>query len=150
MLPHMAIWCNGVSWCLGCTISVRIMAILHFYVNLKKISFFEMLVCITAPICVPFYLLRSHFICDVPHPFQNSIRDIMIKELFVESYKCKRASNSDHFIFSDHWRLVQRLLLATIATFIINPLEKSCYFTVSYHLFESFTLQITINVVTLV
>ena len=91
----------------------------------KKINFGEMLICLTIPPSTMIYLLRT--VCNPSITFDhNPVLAKFVGELFTESYRLKKHSKSQ-FVFWEHWRLIQRLLLSAITTFFINPLERVCY-----------------------
>lgn len=55
--------------------------------------------------------------------------DVLFKkiiEMFEEPYRQKDGS-SNEFVFWEHWRLIQRLILSAITTFVVNPLERGCF-----------------------
>lgn len=123
-------WQYALMVFLGCWVipfPIALWESYHLFLEKKKITFFEMLLSITVPLVLPFYLLRSHFKPSyMSSRINNPILNRMIKDLLTEPYRHIK-SNDDRYVFWESWRLIQRLMLATIATFVINPLERSCF-----------------------
>ena len=51
--------------------------------------------------------------------------DIYLRENFEEAYRHRKGKK--YYVFWETWRLYQRLILAVVTTYSINPVERICY-----------------------
>uniref|UniRef100_A0A7M5V891 Uncharacterized protein n=2 Tax=Clytia hemisphaerica TaxID=252671 RepID=A0A7M5V891_9CNID len=49
----------------------------------------------------------------------------LLKEMFEEAYR--KRNDKEYYVFWETWRLYQRLILAFVTTFAINPVNRICY-----------------------
>ena len=94
----------------------------------NQISHREMLVCLTLPIATIWYFGISRCRKITRKYKHNRTLYMKVQEIFTEPYRLKKDSK-DHYIFWEHWTLIQRLILAAVATFKIIPLDRICYVT---------------------
>ena len=52
-----------------------------------------------------------------------------LSEISVDSYRPKADDSREETVFYETWRLYQRVLLAIVATFCINPIEPVTFMT---------------------
>lgn len=95
----------------------------------KQITRSKFLLCLTIPISTLWFNFNH---CIDGNVTTNKQRDDMfckkVKEIFTEPYRLRKSSKED-YISWEQWRLMQKLLLSCIATFLVNPLERVCYIT---------------------
>lgn len=97
----------------------------HLFV-LKKITFSEMLTCLTIPPCLIYFLITRRCI-QSSNLYQHSKAQFdHVEAILTEPYRLLRSSR-ERYVFWEDWRLIQRLILAAVATYVSNPLERICY-----------------------
>ena len=98
-----------------------------------KISFSKFILCLVAP----FVLVANCFLNRnvVSVNLQNS-RDLselevktILREMFEESYRIKTEDSREETVFYETWRLYQRVLLAIVETFYIDPIVRITFMT---------------------
>ena len=91
-----------------------------------KISFPKFILCLIIPFAViaNYRLNRSVVSVDL-QKFRNRYKvNEILSEIFQECYRLKIDDPSGETVFYETWRLYQRILLAIVATFWINPLKQ--------------------------
>ena len=91
-----------------------------------KISFPRFILCLMVPFAAAanYRLNRSVVSVDL-QKFKNSyeVKEIL-REMFAEPYRFKTGHSREETIFYETWRLYQRVLLAIVATFCIDPIVR--------------------------
>jgi len=86
-----------------------------------KISFRELLFCLTLP---PFTFVIGVVTWRRKTNIDHNKRQFQrIREMYEEPYRLKHGS-TEKYVFWEHWRLIQRLVLSIITTYLKNPLWK--------------------------
>ena len=86
-----------------------------------KISFRELLFCLTLP---PFTFFVGIVAWRRKAKIDHNKRQFQrIREMYEEPYRLKHGS-TEKYVFWEHWRLFQRLVLSVIITYLKNPLWK--------------------------
>ena len=104
----------------------------QMYMTDKTITIGQLVVCLIFPwIAVYFWLTRR--CCENNNWVRSSSQEesrnenvrSILHEMFQEAYRKKKTT--DEFVFWETWRLYQRLILAAVTTYAINPVERICY-----------------------
>ena len=104
----------------------------QMYMTDKTITMGQLVVSLIFPWIVVYYWLTRRC-CEnnnwVKRSSQEESRNknvrLMLHEMFQEAYRKRK--NKDEFVFWETWRLYQRLVLAAVTTYAINPVERICY-----------------------
>ena len=91
-----------------------------------KISFAKFILCLIVPFAVVTnYRLNRNVVSVDLQKSRNTykVKEIL-REIFQESYRLKTDDPSGETVFYETWRLYQRVLLAVVATFWIDPLHR--------------------------
>ena len=111
------------TWVLCFPLSLKIL----FNMFMKdKISFSKFILFLMVPFAVVGkYILNRKFISVDPqrHGNESEVKKVL-REIFEESYRLKKDDSKGKTVFYETWRLYQRLLLAVIASFCINPIVR--------------------------
>ena len=116
------------SWILFFPLSLKIL----FNMFMKdKISFPKFILFLMIPFAaVGNYLFNRNVISvDTQGLGNESEIKKVLREVFEESYRLKRDNSRGKTVFYETWRLYQRLLLAVIASFFINPIIRISFMT---------------------
>ena len=91
-----------------------------------KISFAKYILCLIIPFAViANYCLNISVVSVDLQKFRNTYKvNEILSEIFQECYRLKIDDPSGDTVFYETWRLYQRILLAIVATFWINPLKQ--------------------------
>ena len=111
------------TWVLFFPLSLKIL----FNMFMKdKISFQKLILFLMIPFAaVGNYLLNRNVISVDPQRLGNESEvKKVLREMFEEPYRLKRDDSRKKTVFYETWRLYQRLLLAVIASFCINPIVR--------------------------
>ena len=112
-----------------------------------QISFPKFTVCLMIPFALVVSKILNRNVVSVAllKPINESYLKRILKEMFEEPYRRKRHDSTGETIFYETWRLYQRVLLAFVATFFINPLERITFMTpviiiiaISYHVYRPY------------
>ena len=111
------------TWILLFPLSLK----LSFEMFMKdKISFPIFILCLMVPFAVVanYRLNRSVVSVDL-QKFKNAyeVKEIL-REIFAEPYRFKTGHSREETVFYETWRLYQRVLLAIVATFCIDPIVR--------------------------
>ena len=111
------------TWILFFPLSLKI----SFNMFMKdKISFAKFILCLMVPFAiVGNYRLKRNFASVDLQKSRNTykVKEIL-SEIFQESYRLKTDEASEETVFYESWRLYQRILLAIVAIFCIDPLKR--------------------------
>ena len=116
------------TWILFFPLSLKIL----FNMFMKdKISFPKFILFLMIPVAaVGNYLFNRNVISvDTQGLGNESEIKKVLREVFEESYRLKRDNSRGRTVFYETWRLYQRLLLAVIASFYINPIIRISFMT---------------------
>ena len=116
------------TWILFFPLSLKIL----FNMFMKdKISFPKFILFLMIPFAaVGNYLFNRNVISvDTQGLGNESEIKKVLREVFEESYRLKRDNSRGKTVFYETWRLYQRLLLAVIASFFINPIIRISFMT---------------------
>ena len=118
-----------------------------------EITFLQFIVCLMIPLALVVYKFLNRNIVSVAlqKPINESYVKRILKEKFEEPYRLKGDESRGETIFYETWRLYQRVLLAIIATFFINPLQRIAFMTpiiifiaVFYHAYRPYKAEMYI------
>ena len=133
-----------LTWILFFPLSLKV----SFNMFMKdKISFAKFILCLIIPFAVVanYRLNRNVASADfVKSRNTYKVKEIL-SEIFQESYRLKTDDPSGETVFYETWRLYQRVLLAIVATFWIDPLKRITLMTpivflitISYHVIKPY------------
>ena len=133
-----------LTWILFFPLSLKV----SFNMFMKdKISFAKFILCLIIPFAVVanYRLNRNLVSADfVKSRNTHKVKEIL-SEIFQESYRLKTDDPSGETVFYETWRLYQRVLLAIVATFWIDPLKRITLMTpivfliaISYHVIKPY------------
>ena len=111
------------TWILFFPLSLKI----SFNMFMKdKISFAKFILCLIVPFAVVtnYRLNRSVVSADLQKSRNTYKVKEILREIFQEPYRLKTDNPSGETVFYETWRLYQRVLLAIVVTFLINPLKR--------------------------
>ena len=101
-----------------------------------KISFSKFILCLVAPfvLVADCFLNRNVVFVNLQKSRDLSESEVktILKEIFEESYRIKIEDSRDsreETVFYETWRLYQRVLLAIVATFCIDPIVRITFMT---------------------
>ena len=96
-----------------------------------KISFQKFIWCLLFPFAVAVNYLRSRNVVFTYLENNRNMSEVKktLSEIFVDSYRPKADDSREETVFYETWRLYQRVLLAIVATFCINPIEPVTFMT---------------------
>ena len=127
------------TWILFFPLSLKI----SFDMFMKdKISFAKFILCLIVPFAVVtnYRLNRSVVSVDLQKSRNTYKVKQILSEIFQEPYRLKTNDPCGETVFYETCRLYQRVLLATVATFLIDPLKRITLMTpiviliaISYH-----------------
>ena len=130
------------TWTLFFPLSLKV----SFNMFIKdKISFGKLILCLVLPFAaVTNYRLNRNFVDLQKSRNTYKVKEIL-REMFQESYRLKTDDPCGETVFYETWRLYQRLLLAIVATFCIDPLKRITLITpivvfiaLSYHVIKPY------------
>ena len=92
----------------------------------NKISFAKFIFCLIVPFAIAanYRLNRNVVSVDLQKSRNTYNVKKILSEIFQESYRLKTNDPSGETVFYETWRLYQRVLLAIVATFWIDPLKR--------------------------
>ena len=110
-----------------------------------KISFEKFILCLVLPFAVVTnYRLNRNFVDLQKSRNTYKVKEIL-REMFQEPYRLKTDDPCGETVFYETWRLYQRVLLATVATFCMDPLKRSTLmipvaiiFAISYYVIKPY------------
>ena len=111
------------SWILFFPLSLKVS--FNMFMN-DKISFAKFILCLIIPFAVVVnYRLNRNVVSVDLKTYRNTykVKEIL-SEIFQESYRLKIEDSSGETVFYETWWLYQRVLLAIVATFWIDPLKR--------------------------
>jgi len=81
---------------------------------------------IAIPLLAFFYKFQYRSVISLQEE-ENEKKEVLqlLKENFEQAYRKRK--NKPYYVFWETWRLYQRLILACITTFAINPVNRICY-----------------------
>ena len=94
-----------------------------------EITFPQFICCLVAPCALVAYFLlnRNSVSVDLQQSRNVSEVKMILKEMFEECYRFKTVDiieETEEAVFYETWRLYQRVILAIVATFFVNPLIR--------------------------
>ena len=91
-----------------------------------QITFPQLIISLIIPFALVVYhiLNRNATFVALQTPRNVSKVKRILQEMFEESYRLKRNCSRGESIFYETWRLYQRVLLAFVATYCINPIAR--------------------------
>ena len=119
----------------------------------EKISLANFILCLIIPFAVVsnYRLNRTIVSVDLQKSRNTYKVKQILSEIFQESYRLKTDTSSGETVFYETWRLYQRVLLAIVATFWIDPLKRITFMTpivifiaISYHAIKPYKPQMYI------
>ena len=111
------------TWILFFPLSLNI----SFNMYMKnKISLAKFILCLIVPFAIAanYRLNRNVVTVDLQKSRNTYKVKKILSEIFQESYRLKTSDPRGETVFYETWRLYQRVLLAIVATFWIDPLKR--------------------------
>ena len=111
------------TWILFFPLSLKV----SFSMFMKdEISFVKFILCLTIPFAVVtnYRINRNVASFDLQKSRNTYKVKKILSEIFQESYRLKIDDPSGETVFYETWRLYQRVVLAIVATFYIDPLKR--------------------------
>ena len=110
-----------------------------------NISFRKFILCLIVPFAVVTnYRLNRNYVDLQKSRNTYKVKEIL-REMFQESYRLKTDDPCGETVFYETWRLYQRVLLAIVATFCMDPLKRSTLmipvaiiFAISYYVIKPY------------
>ena len=112
-----------LTWILFFPLSLKV----SFNMFMKdKISFAKFILCLIIPFAVVTNYRLNRNVVSVDFVKSRNTYKVkeILSEIFQESYRLKTDDPSGETVFYETWRLYQRVLLAIVATFWIDPLKR--------------------------
>ena len=111
------------TWILFFPLSLKLSYVMFMK---DEISFSKFIICLMIPLTLVVYKVLNRNVVSVAlqKPINESYVKRILKEMFEEPYRFKKDESSGGTIFYETWRLYQRVLLAIIATYFINPFVR--------------------------
>ena len=96
-----------------------------------QITFPQLIISLMIPFALVVYhvLNRNVVLVVLQTPRNVSKVKNILKEMFEEPYRLKTNCSREESIFYETWRLYQRVLLAFVATYCINPISRITFMT---------------------
>ena len=111
------------TWILFFPLSLKV----SFSMFMKdEISFVKFILCLMVPfaVVVNYRINRNVASFDLKQTKNTYKVKEILSEIFQESYRLKTDDPSDETVFYESWRLYQRVFLAIVATFCVDPLKR--------------------------
>ena len=116
------------TWILLFPLSLK----LYFSMFMKdQITFPQFIISLMIPFALVVYHVLNRNVVSVALQTPRNVRKLkrILQEMFQESYRLKRNCSRGESIFYETWRLYQRVLLAFVATYCINPIARITFMT---------------------
>ncbi|XP_066926850.1 uncharacterized protein [Clytia hemisphaerica] len=122
-------------WCIPFPVALMFSYRLYmrYVISLRKLVLFIVFPCL-APFYFTYLLSKGCFNETVAKQgTQDTVAidekrvTVLLKEMFEEAYRKRKGK--EYYVFWETWRLYQRLILAFVSTFAINPVNRICYAT---------------------
>ena len=118
------------TWVLFFPLSLKV----SFSMFMKdKISFPKFILCLMAPFVLVAHCFLNRNVVSVNLQIRRNLSESEVKnilrEIFEESYRIKTEDSREETVFYETWRLYQRVLLAFVATFCIDPIVRITFMT---------------------
>ena len=96
-----------------------------------EITFPQFIFCLMIPFAlVAYYVInRNVVLVALQKPRNESKVKLILQEMFEESYRLNKNNSRGESIFYETWRLYQRVLLAIVATYCIDPIVRITFMT---------------------
>ena len=98
----------------------------RMYMSNRVITMREFVISLIFPFAVFYFMWKTTRITET---LESSDKEecvrILLDESFQEAYRDRKGK--DYKVFWETWRLYQRLILAFVTTFAINPVERICF-----------------------
>ena len=138
-------FCFIVLWVLP--FPVTLMYSFRWYMHDKKMTMMEFISCTIFPWAIFYFKFRKERVekkkdglkektengeKSIEIQTEERIVDILLKELLEQSYRDlnnEKDQKKGYKVFWETWRLYQRLILAIVATYAINPVVRICLIT---------------------
>ena len=99
----------------------------------EKISFPKFILCLMDPFVLVAHCFLNRNVVSVNLQIRRNLSQSEVKnilrEIFEESYRIKTEDSREETVFYETWRLYQRVLLAFVATFCIDPIVRITFMT---------------------
>ena len=91
-----------------------------------QITFPQLIISLMIPFALVVYHILNRNVTFVALQTPRNVSKVkrILQEMFEESYRLKRNCSKGESIFYETWRLYQRVLLAFVATYYINPIAR--------------------------
>ena len=91
-----------------------------------QITFPQLVISLIIPFALVVYHILNRNVTFVALQTPRNVSKVkrILQEMFEESYRLKRNCSRGESIFYETWRLYQRVLLAFVATYCINPIAR--------------------------
>ena len=118
------------TWVLSFPLPLKV----SFSMSMKeKISFPKFILCLMAPFVLVAHCFLNRNVVSVNLQIRRNLSQSEVKnilrEIFEESYRIKTEDSREETVFYETWRLYQRVLLAFVATFCIDPIVRITFMT---------------------